>query len=279
MSTPTLYKFCLRGEFVDDSRSRFHPELLHVCRRVVSLSYQRTTTEFGCNHNLPSAIVEFNLVNVLRRYMLAPGVGSDSHYKIYLPEIRKTGTSRTVEAPCSDEENSFLCKKSVEALAYMGVPETIHKEILAAIVSEKRRLITRGGRAGSAVYVAVDVEAIVDRQDVYDERIACEEILKAMEEAVQRLKHRNHYGGGCTERSEMKAVKEENTTSKSYGECVVCTEELTFDKAAQMPCSHVYHRDCISQWFKTKDICPLCRYRIPTVIAEAQSGGWRILHL
>ncbi|KAJ6949162.1 hypothetical protein NC651_003235 [Populus alba x Populus x berolinensis] len=171
--------------------------------------------------------------------MLAPGVGSDSHYKIYLPEVRKTGTSRTVEAPCSDEENSFLCKKSVEALAYMG-----------------RRLITRGGRAGSAVYVVVDVEAIVDRQDVYDERIACEEILKAMEEAVQRLKHRNHYGGGCTER-----------------------EELTFDKAAQMPCSHVYHRDCISQWFKTKDICPLCRYRIPTVIAEAQSGGWRILHL
>ncbi|KAH8519505.1 hypothetical protein H0E87_001057 [Populus deltoides] len=279
MSIPTRYKFCLRGEFVDDSRSKFHPELLQVCRRIVSLSYQRTTTEFGYNNNMPSAIVEFNLVNVLRRYMLAPGVGSDSHYKIYLPEVRKRGTSRTVEAPaCSDEANSFLCKKSVEALAYMGIPKTKHKEILAAIVSEKRRLITRGGRDGSAVYVVVDVEAIVDREDVYDERIACEENLKAIEEAVQRLKHQNHYGGACTERLEMKRVKEGNITSKSYGECVVCKEELKFGKAAQMPCSHVYHRDCISQWFKTRDICPLCRYRIPTVTADAQSGGGMLHH-
>ncbi|KAL9404344.1 hypothetical protein Peur_001316 [Populus x canadensis] len=278
MSIPTRYQFCLRGEFVDDSRSKFHPELLQVCRRIVSLSYQRTTTEFGYNNNLPSAIVEFNLVNVLRRYMLAPGVGSDSHYKIYLPEVRKMGTSRTVEAPCSDEANSFLCKKSVEALAYMGIPKTKHKEILAAIVSEKRRLITRGSRDGSAVYVVVDVEAIVDREDVYDERIACEENLKAMEEAVQRLKHRNHYGGACTEGLEMKAVKEGNITSKSYGECVVCKEELKFGKAAQMPCSHVYHRDCISRWFKTRDICPLCRYRIPTVTADAHSGGGMLHH-
>lgn len=52
----------------------------------------------------------------------------------------------------------------METLISMGVPLTKQTEILAAIVSEKRRLLTRGCRIGSIISVVVDVEAIVDQE-------------------------------------------------------------------------------------------------------------------
>lgn len=31
-----------------------------------------------------------------------------------------------------------------------------------------------------------------------------------------------------------------------------------------LPCQHLYHFECITQWFKTSNICPLCRQEFPT---------------
>ena len=47
-------------------------------------------------------------------------------------------------------------------------------------------------------------------------------------------------------------------------ECVICMEEFhTGSEVTRMPCSHVYHGDCIVRWLKTSHICPLCRYPMP----------------
>ncbi|EXC26030.1 E3 ubiquitin-protein ligase RING1 [Morus notabilis] len=50
--------------------------------------------------------------------------------------------------------------------------------------------------------------------------------------------------------------------------CTICLEELSLDwndnqTVLRMPCSHLYHRDCIVQWLEISHLCPLCRYAVP----------------
>ncbi|XVF54277.1 hypothetical protein PTKIN_Ptkin05aG0167900 [Pterospermum kingtungense] len=48
-------------------------------------------------------------------------------------------------------------------------------------------------------------------------------------------------------------------------QCVICLEEILDGlKASRMPCSHVYHQDCIFSWLANSNLCPLCRFQMPT---------------
>ncbi|KAF9678977.1 hypothetical protein SADUNF_Sadunf07G0092300 [Salix dunnii] len=52
--------------------------------------------------------------------------------------------------------------------------------------------------------------------------------------------------------------------SASASDCTVCMEEISAgSEAIRMPCSHVYHSDCIVQWLQISHLCPLCRYHMP----------------
>lgn len=64
-------------------------------------------------------------------------------------------------------------------------------------------------------------------------------------------------------RLEKTAVSDDN-----LGDCVVCLEELLVPGKSsktllKMPCSHMFHCDCIHKWLKMSDSCPLCRSIIP----------------
>jgi hypothetical protein len=86
MSAPTRYKSCARGEF-----SKGY-ELLRIRKRIVFLSSQKMRFAFCDCNNEPSTIeVKFNLLNVLRRYMLRPGVGSNSNLQDASTRVPKHG--------------------------------------------------------------------------------------------------------------------------------------------------------------------------------------------
>lgn len=47
--------------------------------------------------------------------------------------------------------------------------------------------------------------------------------------------------------------------------CPVCLEGLSMGlEAMRMPCLHVYHEGCIVEWLRKCNLCPLCRYEMPT---------------
>ncbi|KDP25432.1 hypothetical protein JCGZ_20588 [Jatropha curcas] len=52
---------------------------------------------------------------------------------------------------------------------------------------------------------------------------------------------------------------------KSDLDCSICLDELLVGSEAKcLPCSHVYHGNCIAEWLKNSNTCPLCRYSLPT---------------
>ncbi|CAK9327025.1 unnamed protein product [Citrullus colocynthis] len=53
-------------------------------------------------------------------------------------------------------------------------------------------------------------------------------------------------------------------------ECVICLCEIEEgEKCRKMStCDHVFHRDCIDQWFTVDCHCPLCRTAVCVVVVE-----------
>lgn len=55
------------------------------------------------------------------------------------------------------------------------------------------------------------------------------------------------------------ATPEEITSS---GDCLICREPMEAGK--KLPCSHVFHLNCLRLWLQHQQTCPLCRSDIPT---------------
>jgi len=45
--------------------------------------------------------------------------------------------------------------------------------------------------------------------------------------------------------------------------CIVCLEDYEDGEIVlQLPCSHIFHGHCATEWFKRSKICPLCRREV-----------------
>ncbi|KAL2510153.1 putative E3 ubiquitin-protein ligase [Forsythia ovata] len=57
--------------------------------------------------------------------------------------------------------------------------------------------------------------------------------------------------------------EEDNTEVES---CMICLEEIPAGLVVStLPCSHVFHSYCISEWLTRSHYCPICRFEISTV--------------
>ena len=51
--------------------------------------------------------------------------------------------------------------------------------------------------------------------------------------------------------------------SESEKECIICMEEFkNDDDGIYLPCQHLFHKNCLFEWFKIKDCCPICKNKV-----------------
>mmetsp|Transcript_90543 Transcript_90543/g.161281 ORF Transcript_90543/g.161281 Transcript_90543/m.161281 type:complete len:377 (-) Transcript_90543:95-1225(-) len=56
-------------------------------------------------------------------------------------------------------------------------------------------------------------------------------------------------------------------------ECSVCLGDLVIgEKALRIPCGHLYHEECVKDWLKKSNECPVCRWELPTDDSEYERG-------
>ena len=97
------------------------------------------------------------------------------------------------------------------------------------------------------------------------------------EDLVSKIVEAAHRGHGFTfffkmkvrrrvihdERALLMACKERLVSATAPGErneCPICFEELEGASAVELPgCEHAFHSRCISIWFSTAKMCPICR--------------------
>ncbi|KAJ6882539.1 hypothetical protein NC651_028966 [Populus alba x Populus x berolinensis] len=212
------------------------------------------------NDNRPSVVrVQFFRNNMIYRYMVAPGAPARP-IRISAPR-RELAMAKIVDVPVDTThmELSLQCE-SVEALTSMGVPRTQQTDqLLASIVSETKRLLAASRLpSGSTVSMWMRVLAIEPQEFEYNEYKAGR-IPRA---DLRQQRRPNPASTTSVERSLEEVVINFNhqDARSSSGVCAVCMEEFESGvEAARTPCSHVYHRHCITKWLQESNTCPLCR--------------------
>ncbi|KAM3338954.1 E3 ubiquitin-protein ligase RING1-like [Capsicum galapagoense] len=92
-----------------------------------------------------------------------------------------------------------------------------------------------------------------------------------MEELIQHLAENdpNRYGTPPASRAAVEGlpdvIVDEEMLSSELAQCAVCKDDFELGLVVkQMPCKHVYHKDCIVPWLELHNSCPVCRFELPT---------------
>jgi hypothetical protein len=94
------------------------------------------------------------------------------------------------------------------------------------------------------IHEVIEIESDEDDYDL-------EEDLMMIEEETTRF---IPAAKSCVE--ELKTVKAEEITK-----CTICFEDVNVGVA--LPCSHMFHMNCIQDWLVIGHCCPLCRFQLP----------------
>nr|DAD32384.1 TPA_asm: hypothetical protein HUJ06_011235 [Nelumbo nucifera] len=130
-----------------------------------------------------------------------------------------------------------------------------------AVQSFAQEMILSESKMGrNELFLLVEIEVL--NVMLYDERVALERILRESEENA-----REGYGVVPASKSSIEALQmvlfEDGNASSE--DCRICLEEFEAGSwISRMPCSHVFHRDCLTQWLSQSHYCPLCRFEMPT---------------
>ncbi|CAL0305389.1 unnamed protein product [Lupinus luteus] len=129
------------------------------------------------------------------------------------------------------------------------VPQQLLHTMTPCVMTFARELCENGGESSGCRMFNLVLDIVVDK--LYDDVVNM-----TIEESAREVKI---VPASKTAIESLKKVNLEKVMNPKS--CSICLEELSGkDEVLVMPCNHMYHQECITNWLQRCDTCPLCRY-------------------
>lgn len=115
---------------------------------------------------------------------------------------------------------------------------------------------------------SVDVEAYyVDEQEEFVYTSDNEEAYEVLFEHL--ADHDNHAKCSPASKTVIESLPSiiftEEDLANDNAVCAVCKDGILVNEIVKrLPCSHLYHKECILPWLEIRNTCPLCRFVLPS---------------
>ncbi|XP_042479856.1 E3 ubiquitin-protein ligase SDIR1-like [Macadamia integrifolia] len=156
----------------------------------------------------------------------------------------------------SERLDSFV----LEILSSIEILQSNNHEYLQKLIID--RVYDEANQYLSTMHVTVDIK--LDTTEVYEED---EQISSFIRELMVMEQESERMDVKPTSRDAIEALEKvvfEKGGDLLQTSCVVCIDEfLERMEVKMMPCSHIFHGDCIDQWLGESNKCPLCRFEMP----------------
>ncbi|XP_017253501.1 probable E3 ubiquitin-protein ligase RHG1A isoform X1 [Daucus carota subsp. sativus] len=173
--------------------------------------------------------------------------------------------SRSANLPTRRYDGAFGIPVSLRTLAAATAPEGRSR-----LVSEQIRNVLAQMRRGEGLrfedIMMLDQSVLFGMADHDGHRDMRLDIDNMSYEELLALEDRIGYvNTGLSENAMKKCLKKRKykATSKDQKEsepCCICQEEyVNGDELGKLKCGHDFHTDCIKQWLKQKNLCPICK--------------------
>ncbi|CAI9778569.1 unnamed protein product [Fraxinus pennsylvanica] len=187
-----------------------------------------------------------------------------SYHLIQLRDLQNVSTeihpSVTPKSVCISQEklNSGDEAREIILKALESWPvRDFEREDLIQIVFHRTNEIAKSV-SPNRNFVFVHVHVKVSRLRVVDERVIFNRILQqSMEENCKMVPASD---------SSVESLEKKRLEYDGVESCTICLSEFYqgSEVVTRMPCSHVFHENCIKKWLKTSHYCPVCRFKMPT---------------
>ncbi|KAL9265899.1 E3 ubiquitin-protein ligase-like protein [Drosera capensis] len=113
------------------------------------------------------------------------------------------------------------------------------------------------------------------REDLNQTRGATSELINALPTYKFKLKKsRNGDGAGAAEFGYVAmGTEKERATSEEDALCCICLAKyVNNDELRELPCSHLFHKECVDKWLKINALCPLCKTNVGDSVSNPLAG-------
>ena len=171
------------------------------------------------------------------------------------PEQRESTAIDTFEL----QPNTVLSESMIsEILSYMGIPIEHQPHIVNNVISFAQSMITNENYSRPLLILRIVMGTVlVENNIIIDEEA---ETIRAIDESMEI----DMFRPVPATRSSIEAL--EKIRFEGLDQCMICLDKLNsaVELVTRMPCKHIYHGDCIVQWLETSNLCPVCRFQMPT---------------
>lgn len=112
------------------------------------------------------------------------------------------------------------------------------------------------------------------REDLNQTRGATSESINALPTYKFKLKKCRNTDGTGEAGVVAAGTEKERVISGEDAVCCICLAKYANnDELRELPCSHLFHKECVDKWLKINALCPLCKSEVGDTLLSSLAGA------